>query len=98
VVACVAGRVEEAERPAAELEREAVGGLDHARPVDRNERAVVAAHDLVAVDLRRPRPEPARVDHVARAAGVDDELRVRQQPHHLARAAGMVEWTCVTIT
>jgi hypothetical protein len=91
VVPGVARGVQEAERPASELEREAVRCLDEAGRVDRHGGPVAPADELLAEDGRGPGPQLRRIDHVPRPAGVHDETGARQPPHDLARSPGVVE-------
>ena len=92
VVPRVAGRVEELQRPAGELERHAVGVLSDALGRHADDVAVGARHFLGAVDRasRRPSRRPGR-SGAARRRGCTTSRAVRQLLHQQADAAGMVE-------
>ncbi len=87
----VAGRVDEQQLALTELAVLAI--VDDLDPlfVDRLDGAVEAAKRGLAVNRDGARDEPRRVDHVARAARMDQQRRLVEAPHHRAGAAGMVE-------
>ena len=58
---------------------------------DRDELAVVAIRNLAPVNRAHTFHERGRIDHVARAARMNDELRFRQLLHQQARTAGVIE-------
>ena len=91
VVARMARRVDEFERPPGELEAHAVGGAQH--PCGRHaHHLAVRARDLrFAIDGGGALDQPPRKDQVACAVRMHDEARARQRLHQQADSARMVE-------
>ncbi len=87
----MAGRVDEAELTAREVEGLAVIGGDDARLWYRLERAKVSGKGVLAVDCGRASGEFGWIDEVRRALGVGHQGRVRASGHERAGAAGMVQ-------
>ena len=90
-VARVARRVVGRERAPGQVHRRAVGRLDHAIGRHRDDVAVHGGGRLDAVYVARRRHQLRRIDHVAGAARMHDELRVRGLRHQQAGAARVVE-------
>jgi hypothetical protein len=91
VVAGVARRVEERQRPLREVDHLAVGALHHPLSVHRNHRAVGALHLGFAVDCPGAGKQQRRIDQVSGAARVHHHPRRRQRGHQRTGTAGVVE-------
>ena len=87
----MAGRVQELERPAGELEPLAIARDEDARGVDRRDLAVEPAVAGLAVDTDRRRDQHRGIDEVRGAARMQHGLSPRQFAQQRAGAAGVVE-------